>query len=142
MYKCRYSVTGNVLTLLNSVRNVCAVVSPVSLRLVGGSTHTQGRLEVFYAGVWGTVCDDLFNANAAKVACKQLGYAEGTYRRNPPRSWFQAGTGPVWMDNVRCRGTESTLTSCQYAGWGVSDCGHDEDIGIVCTGTGDPIVTH
>ena len=113
---------------------MCAV-APVSLRLVGGLTHNQGRLEVFYGGVWGTVCDDRFYSRSAVVACKHLGYTGGTYRRNKG-SGFGAGIGPVCMDNVRCKGTESMLTRCHFPGWGVSDCSHNEDIGLVCTGTG------
>lgn len=43
----------------------------VQFRLVNG-TSTRGRLEVNYGGTWGTVCDDHFDTNAAKVACKAL----------------------------------------------------------------------
>ena len=40
-----------------------------SLKLVNG-----GRLEICINFVWGTVCDDAFDTNDAKVACRQLGY--------------------------------------------------------------------
>lgn len=42
------------------------------IRLVGGDTNS-GRVEVLYHGQWGTVCDDHFNNNAAKVVCRMLG---------------------------------------------------------------------
>jgi CD163 antigen len=54
-----------------------------SIRLVGGSTPNQGRIEVLYGSTWGTVCDDRlggsigdpsFGAEEALVACRQLGY--------------------------------------------------------------------
>ena len=43
-------------------------------RLVGGDTEASGRVEVSYNGVWGTVCDDNFNQQAADMVCRSLGY--------------------------------------------------------------------
>ena len=44
------------------------------LRLRGGATHNEGRLEIFHDHEWGTICDDFFGRRDAKVACKQMGY--------------------------------------------------------------------
>jgi len=46
----------------------------VVVRLAGSSVPGQGRLEVNYNGVWGTVCDDNFDNNDAAVACYMLGF--------------------------------------------------------------------
>lgn len=45
-----------------------------SIRLVDGSYSSEGRLEIYHNGEWGTVCDDGFNCANAMVACRQLGY--------------------------------------------------------------------
>ena len=44
------------------------------LRLVGGSSVNEGRLEVYRFGRWGTVCSHQFDARDADVACRELGY--------------------------------------------------------------------
>jgi len=47
-------------------------VTAVTVRLVGGSSDSEGRLELYHGGVWGTVCDDYFNDVAATVVCNSL----------------------------------------------------------------------
>jgi len=42
--------------------------------LVGGPSSNEGRLEVNFGGVWGTVCDDYFDYIEAVVVCNSLGF--------------------------------------------------------------------
>lgn len=52
-------------------------VPRIQLRLAGEKRkHNEGRVEVFYDGQWGTVCDDDFNHHAAQVVCRELGYTK------------------------------------------------------------------
>ncbi|XP_044293539.1 lysyl oxidase homolog 2 [Varanus komodoensis] len=104
----------------------------IQLRLVGQKRkHNEGRLEVFYQSEWGTVCDDDFSLYSAHVACREMGYEEAV-------SWFPGskygkGEGKIWLDNVHCTGREATLAACGSNGWGVSDCKHTEDVGVICS---------
>ena len=45
-----------------------------AVRLMGGPTTNQGRVEVCLGQTWGTVCRWGFYANDARVVCRQLGF--------------------------------------------------------------------
>ena len=103
------------------------------VRLVNtvSNSNTSGRLEVYYRGQWGTVCDDNFNNNAAMVVCRQLGFTPfGAIAVSIAR--FGRGVGPIWLDNVRCSGLEPNIDSCRHNAWGSHDCSHSEDTAVIC----------
>ena len=110
------------------------------VRLVDGTDANRGRLEVYHNGEWGTVCDDNFNLNDARVACRQLGLSE------PYSGNFQydatGGSGAILMDNLACAGDEAALAHCPFNGWGVHNCGHSEDVGLICDGGSSTTTTY
>ena len=102
-----------------------------SVRLMNGQHDYEGRVEVYHNGAWGTVCDDVWDIEDATVVCRQLGFPHGTTQSHT-NAQFGPGTGQIWLDNVACSGQESRLDACGNEGWGTHNCGHNEDIGVIC----------
>ena len=109
------------------------------LRLMGGDSLAEGRLEVMHAGRWGTVCDDQFSVVDARVACRQLGWPaagaaiiDRVVRGSHARTDAARARGRVWMDGLACLGNEDRLDACPFGGWGIEDCSHAEDALLKC----------
>ncbi|KAL3271631.1 hypothetical protein HHI36_022105 [Cryptolaemus montrouzieri] len=105
--------------------------APIEIRLVNGTKSSEGRLEVKFHSVWGTICDDDFNDDAAKVVCRNLGF-KGTVTVKK-EAYFGQGTGPIWLDQVSCFGNETKLEKCGHWNWGEHNCDHSEDVGVICS---------
>lgn len=102
------------------------------VRLVDGSSIYEGRLEIFHNGIWGTVCDDMWNSHNTAVVCTSLGFspAEAVSVHGQP---FGLGTGPIHFLNVVCQGNESSIVQCQDCGFVNHNCDHAKDVCINCT---------
>ena len=92
------------------VNSVLLCSTDLNVRLAGSPISNAGRVEVFYAGVWGTLFYRELAINFARVVCRQLGYPGAISTAISDR--FGIGTGPVWFENVRCLGNESNFGEC------------------------------
>ena len=90
----------------------------LTLRLVDGNGFSSGRLEILHEGVWGTVCYHRWIQINSNVACRQLGFSSGTLTRE-----FPSGSGQIWLDDVNCRVSDSSLKFCRHRGFGRHNCG-------------------
>uniref|UniRef100_A0A8C4WP58 SRCR domain-containing protein n=1 Tax=Gopherus evgoodei TaxID=1825980 RepID=A0A8C4WP58_9SAUR len=105
-----------------------------NIRLVSGADPCRGRVEIFYQGTWGTVCDDDWGMSDTSVVCRQVGCGRAVAHKS--NAYFGYGTGRILLDNVNCEGSEPRLSACYSLGWGIHNCGHHEDAGVICTGKG------
>ncbi|XP_058272779.1 deleted in malignant brain tumors 1 protein-like [Hemibagrus wyckioides] len=101
------------------------------MRLVGGTDSCSGRVEILHDDQWGTVCDNDWDLNDAEVVCRQLGCSKAVTAHQS--AYFGQGSGPIWLDNVQCSGSESNITQCSHRGFGSHNCSHGEDAGVTCS---------
>ncbi|XP_009322154.1 PREDICTED: antigen WC1.1-like, partial [Pygoscelis adeliae] len=102
------------------------------LRLEDGSGCCAGRVEVKHQGQLGTMCDDSWDMADAAVVCKQLGCRSAV--KAPKYRHFGSVSGPIWMDEVHCRGTEYALSDCKQHGRDQHNRNHGRDAGLMCSG--------
>ena len=83
------------------------------------------------------MCHDYWDALDAEVVCRQLGLP---FSNAQPvgAAVFGQGFGRIWLDDVACFGFgfENSLDEClnyyYYHSWGVHNCYHSRDAGVVC----------
>lgn len=139
-----------------------ATCSDGDVRLIGGITTYEGRLEVCLNRAWGSVCagriyswswwwwnNHYWDTSDSNVVCRQLGHmglgklfaqiphSTNTYIGSVAHvSHYGHGVGPIFMSNVHCSGTESKITDCSYTPAAVTSiCSHSKDVGVKCEGS-------
>lgn len=119
------------------------------IRLAGGRTEFEGRVEVKRGSKWGTVCSDGWTTKEAMVACRQLGLGYSLHAVTVGASWEGPGdalvsTGTGWYfpndhgaswGQVGSEGHSTHRTGPMWAAKGLGSCGG----GLGCSlGTSDP----
>ncbi|KAI5629948.1 soluble scavenger receptor cysteine-rich domain-containing protein SSC5D-like, partial [Silurus asotus] len=99
------------------------------VRLMDGESRCAGRVEVLHDGQWGTVCCSAWDMKDAAVVCRELHCGEAV----DVQYWaeFGKGSGKIWIHDVYCRGSESTLNSC--GSQEKHSCDHSDDAGVTCS---------
>ncbi|XP_071959550.1 scavenger receptor cysteine-rich type 1 protein M130-like [Antedon mediterranea] len=111
---------------------IISVYSVFEIRLTGGPSDNEGRLEVYHNGEWGTVCDDSWNSPDAQVVCRELGFG-------PPENYLLSDSyvgseyQSIILDEVQCDGDEARLYMCTYNTIRSHDCSHSEDVSLACS---------
>ncbi len=102
------------------------------VRLVGGDTRYQGRVEVCLHDNWGKVCDDEFERPDAMVVCAQLGYTSRGAVFATSNALHGSGEGLFLLDDVDCVGNETSLLQCRARDLAQHNCYSYEAAGVIC----------
>ena len=79
------------------------------VKLHGSPSPNTGRVEVYYAGMWGAIYYSSWDIKDAKVVCRQLGYSTAVLAGEKV---FCSVDLPLWFRNFRCYGHETSLDQC------------------------------
>uniref|UniRef100_A0A1B8XW57 T-cell differentiation antigen CD6 n=1 Tax=Xenopus tropicalis TaxID=8364 RepID=A0A1B8XW57_XENTR len=102
----------------------------LSVKLVGGGSPCAGRVELLLDEVWGSICDDGWDALDAQVTCRQLGC--GLPLKALGGSHFGSGPLKIHREEVNCSGAERYLWECPAKA--NHDCSAREHAGVICSG--------
>ncbi|XP_052410168.1 scavenger receptor cysteine-rich type 1 protein M130-like [Carassius gibelio] len=114
----------------NDVGLMCSEI--INVRLVNGNNPCSGTVEVLHRGQWGTVCDVGWDLADAAVVCRELDCGEPVDALSDAQVGL--GSGPVWMNNAMCAGSESTLKKCGSVIWGFQSVCPSKSAGVICSG--------
>ncbi|XP_026166473.1 lysyl oxidase homolog 3B isoform X1 [Mastacembelus armatus] len=90
-----------------------------SIRITGGRTRYEGRMEVLRSDSngtqsWGLICGENWGTNEAMVACRQLGLGYANQGLQETWYWDNSNVTEMVMSGVKCVGNEMALTQCQH----------------------------
>ncbi|KAL8604291.1 hypothetical protein ACOMHN_023661 [Nucella lapillus] len=90
----------------------------------------QYKTQLYYCGHYWDLGVDCQIADAA-VICEQLGF-NGSLALIASTAVIDRGTGPIWLSNLQCTGSEANIASCRHDGYGIHSCSHGRDASLFC----------
>uniref|UniRef100_A0A8C5U354 CD163 molecule n=1 Tax=Malurus cyaneus samueli TaxID=2593467 RepID=A0A8C5U354_9PASS len=132
LWDCAQVTLGNPSCSAQEAATVTCSGLAESLRLSGGESRCDGRVEISLHGVWRRVLDDDWAIKDAHVVCRELqcGTAQKAYYL--PKS--ERGMGLVGLRSVQCTGHETQLMLCNTSHYQTVPTGVSEDVGVICSG--------
>lgn len=100
------------------------------LTLESGTAPGTGNVILSYNGRLWSICDDGWNLAAARVVCRSLGYPHALGHTS--QSYFGRPRHEIGLDNVQCRGDESSILECRHEPFGTHNCDQREAAGVFC----------
>ena len=93
----------------------------------------KGRVELFHNGEWGAICGNKWDIRDAIVVCRQLGFPDAEEAFVISDKSTNAGKGKPWLDEVECKGFETSISSCLHHGLkNHYFCLHGQFAGVTC----------
>ncbi|MGH0127776.1 UNVERIFIED_CONTAM: hypothetical protein FKN15_044578 [Acipenser sinensis] len=114
----------------------------LQVRIVGGRTTHEGRVEIKKGSKWGIVCSEGWTTKEAMVVCRQLGLGYSLHAITETWYWDGSNVTEMVMSGVKCTGNEMSLSHCQHHGNSINCKNTDTRFaaGIICSETTSDLV--
>ncbi|XP_041435235.1 lysyl oxidase homolog 3B isoform X3 [Xenopus laevis] len=117
--------------------------SALQIRIVGGRTQYEGRVEMKLRASWGYICSDGWTTKEAMVACRQLGLGYSLHAVTETWYWDASNTTEMVLSGVRCTGREMSLEQCSHhSSVSCKNTGTRHAAGVICSETASDLVLH
>ncbi|XP_075034556.1 lysyl oxidase homolog 3 isoform X2 [Mixophyes fleayi] len=119
------------------------VSTALQIRIVGGRTQFEGRVEVKLGTSWGYLCSDGWTTKEAMVACRQLGLGYSLHAVTETWYWDASNVTEMILSGVRCSGSEMSLQQCyNHRTVSCKNTGTRHAAGVICSETASDLVLH
>ncbi|RXM28167.1 Lysyl oxidase-like 3 [Acipenser ruthenus] len=114
----------------------------LQVRIVGGRTTYEGRVEFKKGSKWGIICSEGWTTKEAMVVCRQLGLGYSLHAITETWYWDGSNVTEMVMSGVKCTGNEMSLSYCQHHGSNINckKTGTRFAAGVICSETASDLI--